>query len=151
MTRPSRLAKSATRCIQKNGPIVLTSFPMYGPMRTFGFLATLCFALGAVLVVRIVDFYFQAPETSGHIRSLQIGVEFTVIAFIIYRLTILSDRMAANRRLTVGILANCRNIEAPIERPEDINPNNLDILATGDAPGQGSARRQDRHSSAVEF
>ncbi|MFC1680213.1 glycosyltransferase family 2 protein [Pseudomonadota bacterium] len=134
MTRPSRLAKGSARYIQKNGPIILRSLAMYWPLRIFGFLGTVCLALGAALIVRFLYFYFQATENSGHIQSLQIGVGFTVIAFIIYLLAILSDLIAANRRLTEEVLTKCRNIEAHIEGSEGSISQDLDIVATGQSP-----------------
>jgi len=137
MTRPSRLAKNSGQYVKKNGLVIFRAYAMYWPIQTFGLIASMCLFIGSALIARFIYYYLQAPDISSHIQSLQLGVGFTVIAFIIYLLAILSDLIAANRRITEEILTKCRHIETHLEQLSDTNTNTVDVIKTEHAPWMG--------------
>jgi len=85
---------------------------MYWPMQTFGYIALGLLAVGLLLGGRFAYYYLTDPNTSSHIQSLQIGVGAIVLAFLVALMVLLSDLLAANRRLTEEVLARVRRLDA---------------------------------------
>ena len=110
--RKSRLFSSIPEYIRRNLPILFSSYSMYWPLQTFGYLALVLFLFGSVLGIRFLYFYVLQPESSGHIQSLQIGVGAVVMAFVVALMSLLGDLLARNRRLNEVILRKLRILEA---------------------------------------
>ena len=110
--RESKLFSSIPEYLRRNGPVIFRSYGMYWPMQTFGYIAVGLFAVGIVLGGRFAYYYATDPDTSSHIQSLQVGVGAIVLAFVVGLMVLLSDLLAANRRLTEEVLARVRRIDA---------------------------------------
>lgn len=113
-TRPSRLFSSTQEYVRRSASVLLRSYGMYAPMRTFGSIALLLALFGTALCGRFGYFYLQNPSYSGHIQSLQVGVGAIVLAFIVGLLALLSDLLAANRRLQEETLWRVRRLDAAL-------------------------------------
>lgn len=135
-TRSSRLFKNTPDYLIKNGPVILRSYAMYRPIQIFGALAALTMVAGTGLICRFLYYYFRAPGVSSHIQSLQIGVGLLVISFVIFLLAILSDLIAANRRICEEVLIKCRTIEAELERAKPDEAKRHDLLCSKEPPWQ---------------
>jgi glycosyltransferase involved in cell wall biosynthesis len=113
--RESRLFSSIPQYIGRNIPIILSSYTMYWPLKTFGFLAMTLFIFGLVLGIRFLYFFIQQPEASGHIQSLQVGVGAIVMSFVVALMSLLGDLLARNRRLNEEILRKIRVLEVELD------------------------------------
>jgi hypothetical protein len=111
-TRESKLFSSIPQYLRRNGPVIFRSYGMYWPMQTFGYIALGLLAVGLLLGGRFAHYYLTDPNTSSHIQSLQIGVGAIVLAFLVALMVLLSDLLAANRRLTEEVLARVRRLDA---------------------------------------
>ncbi len=126
VARKSRLFSTIPQYVKRNIRIILSSYSMYWPLQTFGYLAFIIFLFGTFLVGRFLYFYTINPEASGHIQSLQIGVGALVMAFVVTLMSLLGDLLAKNRRINEEILRKLRILEARTnshlpERGEEID------------------------------
>ena len=115
-TRPSRLFSSIPNYLLRNGPVIFRSYSMYWPVQTFGYVALGLFLFGAVLGGRFLYYYFNNPDVSSHIQSLQIGVGAMVIAFIVGLMALIGDLIATNRRISEELLYRLRRMDAAMVR-----------------------------------
>ena len=67
--------------------------------------------LGAALVGRFVYHWLVNPDYSGFVQSLTIGVGCIVLAFLMGIVALLSELLAANRRLLEETLRRVRRLE----------------------------------------
>jgi glycosyltransferase involved in cell wall biosynthesis len=111
-TRDSRLFKGMGQYLKRNGPVILRAYGMYRPVQTFAYVALLFLAMGLGLVGRFLYFYLRDPGRSGHQQSLTVGVGCVVLACLIGVVAMLSDLLAANRRLLEDLLARMRRLDA---------------------------------------
>ncbi len=111
MTRESRLFSSIPNYIRRNGLVIVRSYLMFQPLRTFVSLAIVFFFVGAGLVGRFLFFYIRDPSYSGYNQSLLIGVSSVVLAFVVAMMALLGDLLAANRRLLEDVLQRVRRVE----------------------------------------
>ncbi len=54
--RPSRLFSSMWKYMKRSSTVILRSFAMYKPMRFFGIVGTVLFAVGLILGIRFIVF-----------------------------------------------------------------------------------------------
>lgn len=113
-TRESRLFSSNREYVRRSASVLLRSYGMYAPVKSFGLIALVLAALGVSLGGRFLYFYLQDPSYSGHIQSLQVGVGAIVLAFVVALMALLSDLLAANRRLQEETLWRVRRIDAAL-------------------------------------
>ncbi len=112
MTRKSRLFRSIPDYLRRNGLVILRSYAMYQPLRSFGYLAALLFTLGSGLGLRFLYYYLDNPQQSGHVQSLLVGVGAVVLSFLVALMALLGELLAANRRLLEDTLARTRGLDA---------------------------------------
>lgn len=110
--RASRLFRSMPQYLRRNGPVILRAYAMYRPVQTFLSVAVLLFSCGALLVARFLYFYARDPSYAGHTQSLVVGVGGVILSFLVGLLAMLSDLLAANRRLLEEVLRRVRRIDA---------------------------------------
>ncbi len=113
-TRDSRLFKGMGQYLRRNGPVILRAYGMYRPVQTFAYVALLFLAAGLGLVGRFLYFYAQNPDRSGHQQSLTVGVGCVVLAFLVGVVAMVSDLLAANRRLLEDLLTRMRRLDAQL-------------------------------------
>jgi glycosyltransferase involved in cell wall biosynthesis len=111
-TRRSRLFRSIPQYVRRNGPVILRSYVMYRPVRTFAFAAMAMFLAGALLSGRFLYYYVLDPTRSGHVQSLAIGIGCIILSLLTAVVAVLSDLLSANRRLMEEVLARVRRLDA---------------------------------------
>jgi len=140
-TRESKLFSSIPEYLRRNGPVIFRSYGMYWPMQTFGYIALGLLAVGVVLGGRFAYYYLTDPDTSSHVQSLQIGVGAIVLAFLVALMVLLSDLLAANRRLTEEVLRRVRRLDAIMAAGQRSSGRDLDgIHSTAARPWTPEAR-----------
>jgi len=141
VARESRLFSSVPEYLRRNGPVIFRSYGMYWPMQTFGYIALSLLAVGLVLCGRFAYYYLTDPGTSSHIQSLQVGVGAIVLAFVVGLMVLLSDLLAANRRLSEEVLARVRRLDAIMAAEQRSGGQALDgIHRTAARPWTGDAQ-----------
>jgi glycosyltransferase involved in cell wall biosynthesis len=133
--RPSRLFSSLAQYLRRSGPVIVRAYVMYRPVQTFAGVALGFFGAGAALVGRFLYLYARHPERSGHVQSLVMGVGCIIMAVLVAIVAMVSELLAANRRLLEEILERTRRIDAQVglralARGEPI----WGITSTGAAP-----------------
>ena len=111
-TRESRLFRSIPDYLRRAGPVIFRAYAMYRPVQTFSALATALSALGFIGIGRFLYFWIKNPAYSGHTQSLVVGVGCIILAFLVGLLALLSELLAANRRLIEETLRRVRLMEA---------------------------------------
>jgi len=132
-TRDSRLFSSISQYLRRNGGVILRSYGLYRPVRSFGLIAIFLLCVGSGLVFRFLYYYWLDPYTSSHVQSLQIGVGTIVLAFIVGLMALLSDLLATNRRLNEDILKRVRNVEAILSQEQIRKHRSLEGICTTSA------------------
>lgn len=133
-TRPSRLFSSNREYVRRSASVLLRSYGMYAPVKTFGVIALLLALVGTVLGGRFLYFFIQDPSYSGHIQSLQVGVGAMVLAFVVGLMALLSDLLAANRRLQEETLWRMRRIDVALASHQREQGEALDNIECTGAP-----------------
>jgi glycosyltransferase involved in cell wall biosynthesis len=115
-TRESRLFRSIPEYLRRSVPVILRSYAMYGPVRILTALSLLLFLIGFLLVGRFLYSYVQNPAVSRHVQSVVAGVGAVILGFLVGLVAMLSDLLAANRRLLEDIMLRTRRIDAELAR-----------------------------------
>jgi hypothetical protein len=138
--RASRLFSSVPQYLKRNGPVIVRAYAMYRPVQTFLYVAIVLFSLGGALVGRFLFYYARDPSYAGHTQSLVVGVGGIILSFLVGLLAMLSDLLAANRRLLEELLRRVRRLDADdalrsAERGAPVEG----VRSTGAAPWRGDA------------
>ncbi len=133
-TRESRLFTGMTQYLRRNGPVILRAYGMYRPVQTFSSLALAFLLAGLVLVGRFLYFYARDPAHSGHSQSLTLGVGCLVLACLVGVVAMLSDLLAANRRLLEDILARLRRLDGQLAAEAHRRGEPIDGIRSTGAP-----------------
>lgn len=105
-TRTSRLFKSEFHYVAQSVPILLRSYIIYKPLRTFSYIAVVPGLAGLFLCLRFLYYYLNGQ--SGFIQSLILAAICLVISFLLLTLGVLADLISANRMLSQEILYNTK-------------------------------------------
>ena len=98
-TRESRLIASIPLYVWRSVSIILRSYVMYKPLRTFFYFSLLPGFAGMVLYFRFLYFFVIEGSGAGHVQSLILGTMLLIVSFLLLSLGILGDLISANRRL----------------------------------------------------
>jgi glycosyltransferase involved in cell wall biosynthesis len=111
--RRSRLMRGMWDFIKRQGATILRTYAMYEPLRTFSYIALPFGLVGVILLGRFAVLYFEDPGAAQgrYIQSVIIGGFFLLLGFLIFLFGVLSDVIAANRRLTEETLYRIRRLE----------------------------------------
>lgn len=110
-TRASRLFRSIPEYLGRAGPVLFRAYAMYRPVQLFGILIFALLLFGAAVGVRFLYHYLQDPQYSGYIQSLVVGTGAVILAFVLAVAALLSELLAANRRLLEEVLMRVRSLE----------------------------------------
>ena len=138
-TRESRLFKSVFQYLRRAGPTIFRAYAMYRPVQTFSYVAAALFLVGAGAVGRFLVLHWLRPEYSGHTQSLVLGVGCIILAFMVGLVAVLSELLAANRRLLEELIGRVRRLDAELGQRKARNTG--DIEATGAEPWTSEASR----------
>ena len=133
-TRESRLFQSLPQYLRRGMPVIVRSYAMYRPSKSFAYLATLLFAGGGSLVGRFLYFYFKDPGRNGHAQSLVVGVGLVTAAFVAGIAALLGELLAANRRLIEEALVHLRRLDSDASARAAANGQGIDGVRSTGAP-----------------
>ena len=140
-TRESRLFRSIPEYLRRSVPVILRSYAMYSPVRIMTALSLLLFLIGFLLVGRFLYSYVQNPGVSRHVQSVVAGVGAVILGFLVGLVAMLSDLLAANRRLLEDIMLRTRRIDAELARRGTAGLRE-GIRSTGAAPWRAAGSEQ---------
>lgn len=108
--RPSRLAEGIWPYVKKSIVIILRAYMMYQPLKCFTYLA--CIPLTGGLGIGCRFLYLIAKgEGYGHIQSLILGCTLIIVGVLTFMIGLVSDLMAANRRILSDTQYHIRRME----------------------------------------
>jgi glycosyltransferase involved in cell wall biosynthesis len=110
-TRDSRLFKSVRQYVSRSATVILRSYLLYRPFRTFMGLGGAAFALGTAIGLRFVWYYAQG-QGGGKIQSLILAAALLIIGVQLAITAMLADLVSANRKLAEESLVRLRRLES---------------------------------------
>jgi len=108
--RPSRLFSNIWIYIKRSVATIFRIYTLYEPLKIFIVIGGAVFGLGLLISIRFLYFYF-IQQGSGHIQSLILAAVLMIVGFQVGMIGLLSDIIAANRRLIEDILYRVKKIE----------------------------------------
>jgi glycosyltransferase involved in cell wall biosynthesis len=108
--RPSRLFTSIRAYIKRSIATMVRIYTLYEPFKTFLTIGGVIFGLGFLLGIRFLVFYFTQGGM-GHIQSLILAAVLMIVGFQVAMIGLLSDLLAANRRLIEDVLYRIKKME----------------------------------------
>lgn len=108
--RPSRLVKSIPSFIKNSVITILRIFVVYKPFRFFMTIGVTLFAIGFLIGLRFLYYYFTGDGT-GHVQSLILTSILLVIGFQMILIAFLADLLAVNRKLLEDVQYRLRKFE----------------------------------------
>lgn len=115
--RPSRLFKSMWRYMKRSSSVIIRSFMMYKPLQFFLVLGGILLLAGIAVGIRYLVFMANGTG-SGHVQSLILAAIFIIIGFQTVVMGLLSDIIAANRKILEDIQYRVRKIECEKDSDE---------------------------------
>ena len=110
--RESRLFKSIRSYVTRSAGVILRSYLLYRPFRTFMTLGAASFGLGVLGLLRFLYFYFFTASASGHVQSVILSGAMLVIGVQLGMMAMVADLISANRKLAEETLVRLRRLEA---------------------------------------
>ncbi|MBW8035000.1 MAG: glycosyltransferase family 2 protein [Planctomycetes bacterium] len=108
--RPSKLVKSIPAYIRKSIITIIRIFVVYKPFRFFMTIGTILFALGFVIGLRFLYFYFTA-QGQGHIQSVILSGALLAMGFQTMLIAFIADLLSVNRKLLEDLQFRLKKIE----------------------------------------
>lgn len=109
-TRESRLFGSMWGYMKRSAATIVRSFMMYKPLKFFGTLGAIIFAVGLVLGARFLV-YFISGTGAGHIQSLILASILILMGVQTFVVGLQADIIAANRRILEDIQYRVRKAD----------------------------------------
>jgi glycosyltransferase involved in cell wall biosynthesis len=103
-TRPSRLFRAIPQYLERSLNTITRAYLLFRPLRILGTVGAIISAAGLFLLGRFLYFYFTLPGPTGHVQSLVVGGVLILLGFQVVIIALLSDLIAANRRLLEDVL-----------------------------------------------
>ena len=103
-TRPSRLFRSIPQYLRRSLNTITRAYLLFRPLRVLGTVGAAVVAVGLFLLGRFLYFYFTIPGPTGHVQSLLVGGVLLLLGFQVVIIALISDLIAANRRLLEDVL-----------------------------------------------
>jgi glycosyltransferase involved in cell wall biosynthesis len=116
--RKSRLFKSIPEYIGRSMATMLRVYTMYKPLKVFMTVGVVAFSAGMLLAIRFL-YYFLTKSGDGHIQSLIFAAILMLLGFQTMLQGLLSDLIAANRRLIEETLIKVKRMELGNEHRGD--------------------------------
>ena len=115
--RPSRLFNSMLGYVKKSMLTILRAYVLYKPLAFFSILGSIPFGLGIIIGIRFLVFFFQG-QGGGHIQSLILASTLMMMGFMTYVIGILSDTIAAERKILEDAQYHARKADYSSEKKE---------------------------------
>jgi glycosyltransferase involved in cell wall biosynthesis len=117
--RESRLFSNNWSYIKKSVATIARIYTMYEPLKMFSYIGALIFAIGLIVGIRFLFFYFTSGG-AGHIQSLILTAIMLIVGFQVFVIGLLADIIGSNRQLIENVLYRVRKIQLNVEqRAED--------------------------------
>lgn len=116
VTRPSRLIKSVPIYIKRSAVTILRVYSMFNPMRFFMSFSVILMTIGTLIGIRFVYYYLNGMG-QGKLQSLLLAALCIIIGFLLAVVGLVSDLIAANRRLIEECLLRIKKLE--LQRHDD--------------------------------
>ena len=108
--RPSRLFSNIASYVKRSTATIVRIYAMYEPFKVFLSLGVTIFGVGVLIGIRFLYFYFSGGGL-GHIQSLILAAVLMIVGFQVAMIGLLSDIIAANRRLLEELLYRMKKME----------------------------------------
>ena len=108
--RPSRLFHSMFGYIKKSILTILRTYVLYKPLSFFTILGSIPFAIGVILGIRFLVFFFSG-NSAGHIQSLILASTLLMMGFMTWVVGILSDTIASERKILEDVQYHARRAD----------------------------------------
>lgn len=107
----SRLIKNIFTHIRVSIIVIVRTILIYKPLKTFLVMGLTSFALGVILGIRFLYYYFIIEEATGKIQSLILASVLILFGTIMVILGFLADLISINRKLSEDILYKLKKLE----------------------------------------
>ena len=108
--RKSRLFSSMFGYVKRSMVTIVRSFMMYKPLKFFGIIGGILFALGLALGIRVLVYYCMGAG-SGHVQSLILASTFLLMGVQTFIIALQADIIAANRKILEDVQYHVRKID----------------------------------------
>ena len=108
--RKSRLFSSMFGYVKRSMVTIVRSFMMYKPLKFFGIIGGILFALGLALGIRFLVYYGMGAG-SGHVQSLILASTFLLMGVQTFIIALQADIIAANRKILEDVQYHVRKID----------------------------------------
>jgi glycosyltransferase involved in cell wall biosynthesis len=115
--RPSRLVRSIPRYIWRSMLTIVRIFMAYQPLKFFAWPGIVSLALGLLLCLRYLVYYFSG-EGSGHVQSVLLAVLLIGLGIFLGVVGLLADLMAVNRKLLEKVNHRVQNLAERVQALE---------------------------------
>lgn len=112
--RPSRLFHSMFGYVKKSILTILRAYVLYKPLAFFTALGSIPFGIGVILGIRFLVYLFMG-NSSGHVQSLILAGTLIMMGFMTYVVGILSDTIAAERKILEDVQYHARRADYATE------------------------------------
>jgi len=106
-TRESRLISNIWKYIWISASTIIRTYAMYQPLRFFSTIGVIIFTIGLIISARYL-YYMYIGEGAGHLQSLILAAVLMMLGFQTIVMGLISDLIAANRRLSEEIVYRLR-------------------------------------------
>jgi len=106
-TRESRLISNIGSYVWISASTIIRTYAMYQPLRFFSTIGVIIFTIGLIISARYI-YYMSIGEGAGHIQSLILAAVLMMLGFQTIVIGLISDLIAANRRLSEEIVYRLR-------------------------------------------
>lgn len=121
--RPSRLLEGIWSYVKKSIVIILRAYMMYQPLKCFTYLACIPLASGAGIGIRFL-YLILTGRGYGHVQSLILACMLIIIGFLTFMIGLVSDLIAANRRILSDTQYHIRRVEYNVMWCQENNEKN---------------------------
>ncbi|HVT49298.1 MAG TPA: glycosyltransferase family 2 protein [Vicinamibacterales bacterium] len=109
-TRPSRLFHSIWSYLKRSGATIVRIYAVYEPLKVFTYIGAVIFALGFLVSLRFLYYYFFSYEP-GKIQSLIFSAVLMIVGFQIVLIGLVADILSGTRKLLEDVLYRVRGME----------------------------------------
>lgn len=115
--RPSRLFSSIWGYVKRSMLTIIRAYAMYKPLKCFTYIACIPTLIGLGYIFRFLLYYLMGTS-GGHVQSLILGCTLFIMGFLTFMIGIVSDVIAANRKILEDTQYHARKLEYEINRPK---------------------------------
>lgn len=115
--RKSRLFHSMFGYVKKSMVTIVRSFMMYKPLKFFGSIGAILFAIGLILGIRYLVFFFTGGAM-GHVQSLILASTLMMLGCMTGIIGLQADIIAANRKILEDVQYHVRRMDYDMQKDE---------------------------------